>query len=163
MVEQIITEAILSFASNVFMKGGEELGKNVAKDLYDKLKQLFKGEDQRMILSNLRKDANQLQVMGELNVVMNDVLAKHERFPKEVEGILELMNVDVTILQVTYSTYVWVRYQHEQEYIKFGRSAADSENDCLRRIMGYERKMRSLSEKIRELLAGNQQASRVRG
>ena len=155
MVEQIITDAILSFTSNAFMKGGEELGKNVAKDLYDKLKQLFRKEDHRVILSNLRKDPNQLQARDELSIAMNDLLAKNESFPKEVVAIFELMNVDVAILQVTYSTYVYVRYQHEQEHIKFGRSAEDSEDDCLRQMMAYERKMRSLSEKIRELLAGN--------
>jgi hypothetical protein len=162
MAEQIITEAILSFASNVFMKGGEELGKNVAKDLYDKLKQLFRKEDQRVILSNLKNAPDQLQARDELNKAMIDLLAKNESFPKEVVGIFELMNVDVAILQVTYSTYVYVRYQNEQEHIKFGRSSADSEDDCLRRINGYERKMRSLSDKIKELVAGNQHPSGVR-
>lgn len=156
MVEQIITDAILSFASNAFMKGGEELGKNVAKDLYDKLKQLFKKEDHRVILSNLRNDPNQLQISDKLNVAMIDLLTENESFPKEVVGIFELMNVNVAILQVTYSTYVYVRYQYEQEHIKFSRSTGDSEDACWRRIKAYERKMGSLSEKIRELLAGNQ-------
>jgi len=153
MAEQIIIEAIFSFVSKMFMKGGEELGKNVAKDLYDKLKQLFKREDQRMLLSNLRNDPNQLQAREELTIAMIDLLAKKESFPKEVVGIFELMNVDVAILQMTYSTYVYVRYQTQQEHIKFGQSEADSEDDCLRKITGYERKMRSLSEKIRKLLA----------
>ncbi len=155
MAEHIIAEAILSFASGIFSKGGEEFGKNMAKDLYEKLKKVFKEEDQREILDTLKNSPNVLSVREELNSEVIRLLQENESFPKEIVRVFELMQVDIAILQVTYRSYAYVRYQHEQENIKYNLSAADNEEDCLHRIQGYERKMRTLGDKIKKLVVGN--------
>jgi|GEM_PF-4538779 len=151
MTENIV-QAITLFVTTVFQKAGAEIGKNAAKDVYDKLKNIFNSSNQKALLDNLKKEPDSQSLQEAFDNEISTVLSQNDTFPKEIRTILTMMRVNTTILGTMFKSYKKLEFDHTIEYIKWTNSKGGTDEEGLKTIRMYEDKMRSLTEKASQML-----------
>ena len=141
-----IAHAICSFVSSVFMKGSEEIGKNIAKDVYDKVKKVFKKDNSS--LSNLQEQPKSKQYQECFENDLAEVLTQSNSFPRDIAQILTTMSVDAAILETMFKSYKKLKYEHDLHYIAWTDSTSESGEDLQEIIKGLERKMYILNGRV---------------
>jgi hypothetical protein len=151
MMESIIAQAITSFLVNTFTKGGEELGKNVSGDIYNKAKKLF-SEDHRPLLANLKEEPQSPIRQEEFGSEISGMLKQSNSLSKEFSYILTAMDANMAFLEAWFNAYKELEYDYGRATYRWTRATPETEKACLEEIHRIESKMLTLTKRISQLL-----------
>ncbi len=144
-----VAQLITAFVSSAFIKGSEEFGKNITKDLYEKIKKVVKRDKQNSLISKLDQLPHSKQQQEDFENELIEQLSKNNNFSREIVEILEIMSVAAAILETKVKSYKMIKRKHD---LYSSAWAAGSENEMdeewQKEIKHLEKKLYILKDEI---------------
>jgi hypothetical protein len=154
-----IAQLMTSFVSSLFLKGGGELGKSMAKDAYAKAKNALQKDKWNSSLAKLGEQPGSKLCQENFENELVEELTKTNSFSKEIVLILDIMSVDAAILETVFKAYKMLKNKHDLYYTAWADSANETDEEWQKEIRNLEKKLYVLKEKVLLMLKNKKERS----
>jgi len=150
LIANTITTTLISFFTNT----GSEIAKCIGKDLYEKVKCLFRNNEEKEILISLESEPFSIPKQELMTqYVMEKLLDK--LFYQEVSLVFCINPANDFILQLIQSTILDIKSELKRLYPWWVNASADKRGEFQNRIEQLEIQLEQLQEKFFSIVQGS--------
>jgi len=146
MDNSLIANAALSALSSFLTNSGEEIAKNIGKDIYNKLKASFKKEDEKDILKKLEKEPFSNDNHHSLEKILILNLTDPDFF-KEITYVLKITPANTIIRELILTSIKNIKIELTKLYPWWINAGPDTKGEYQNRIEQLEAQLEQLERK----------------
>ena len=147
-MNQIIVDTLLAGVQAFLAKSGEEVAKNFGKDCYQKIKDWFKNDKQKLVIAKLENPPVAAETYLELRTVLLESISTEPGFYSHISETINFTPANIFILHQVFSSMNKIKNELETLYDWWIKANGTHKGELDIQIEQLEMRLTQLEQKV---------------